>query len=160
MSNHNMEADSIFELVKLVFGGSGPPRGRLFITCITKEEILIVTDRRPHPRLSPPIYTNVFVPTICGDCVGLPGSQRGAAGNFELGEGFIHKSDAFEAIKDWCGGGGGGITYMRLVEPRELIMKECRKYGVQMQSARAADVGGGCGVKVLDVLPFYDPAFA
>lgn len=155
MSNRNMEADSIYEVVKLVFGGDGPLRGRLFITCITREEILIITDRRPHPRLSPPIYTNVVVPTICGDCVGLPGGQRGAAGNLELGEGFIHKSDAFEAIKDWC---DGDATYMRQVEPRELIMKECRKYGVQMKSARI--VSGGHGPKVLDILPFYDPAFA
>lgn len=150
----NMEADTIYEVTKLAFGGSGPARGRLFITCLTREEMLIITDPRPLPTLTNGYYIDMFIPTICGGCSGAPGSARGSRGNFELSEGFIEGSEAFKAVRNYC---GGALDFVRHVEDRDVIMKECRKYGSQIQSAKLL---GEYGSKEVHVLSYYNPCFA
>ena len=44
-----MEAQNIQEVVKKAFGVTSPSRGRLFVTCITNEHIMIVQDGRRLP---------------------------------------------------------------------------------------------------------------
>lgn len=154
LNRTEMEADTIYEVVKQVFGGSGPGRGRLFITCLTREEMLVITDARPFPIAIDGYYIDVFLPTICGGCIGAPGSARGSQGNFELHESFIMGSDAFKAVRNYC---GGALDFVRHVEEREVIMKECRKYGGQIQSA---ELVGEFGSKEVNVLSYYNPCFA
>lgn len=149
-----MEARSLSEVVKHVLGGDRSIRGSIFVACLTGEEILVITNRKPQSRLPSPSYANIFILTICGNCVGSPGSERGAVGSFELDKALIHNSDAFVAARNCC---DGEINYMRQVEPREAIMRECQRYGVRIQSARLLE--GGSTPKWLDVLPDYDPGF-
>ncbi|KAK4552411.1 hypothetical protein LTR86_010425 [Recurvomyces mirabilis] len=146
-----MEVSSIYELVEVVFGGAGSARARLFITCTTREEILVITDRRPHTNSTYPTYTNVFIPTICRSCAGY---RRDGTGDFELSEGFVQRSDAFEAVRDFC---GEEVQFMRHVERREVILQECHKCGIYIRSAQL--VTGNGGAKELELLPYYDPSF-
>ncbi|KAF4546945.1 Hypothetical protein D9617_90g064650 [Elsinoe fawcettii] len=120
-----LDANSIQQVFKLAFGQKGGQRGRIFVTCLTKEEVLVITDNRPTVFCAPPIYCNFLVPTICGKCVGSPGSEVGAAGKLELSNGFIQKSDAYEAIAGWC---DSTLFNIRHVDTREVIMAECQKH--------------------------------
>lgn len=65
-----MEAESIHEVVSRAFGMDGHTRGRLFVTCVTKEEILVITDPRPQKNGDYPNWLNVYIPTVCGNCMG------------------------------------------------------------------------------------------
>ena len=90
-----MECASVGEVVQKTFGGQGPPRGRLFVVCITQEHIMVVLDEREHPDPDFQTYTNVIVPTICGRCGGPPGSQMGTRGGFEISDDILQRTAAF-----------------------------------------------------------------
>lgn len=150
-----MEVSNIQELVEKVFGGDGATRGRLFVTCIWQERVLIVLDSRKHPDTEFKTYTDVFIPTICAECGGCAGIHRGAKSGFEISDKILQRSEAFLAVQGWC---KGPVEVMRHVENHEKIMAECKKYGVYFQMAELEEVG--MGAVALKVKDYYDPKFA
>lgn len=149
-----MEAANLREVIKMALGGTGPARGRLFIICISKEHMLIALDGRPHPDPDFSTYTNIFVPTICGNCAYGPKSRKGTASTMEISENILERSAAFGAVKNWC---NAEIQVVRIVEDREWIANECKKYTVHFQGGAVRHRGGG--PEELEILPYYDPSF-
>ena len=150
-----MEAQMIETVISLAFGGKGSTRSRLFVTCITQEQVLIILDGQRHSNPETETYTNVFVPTICGKCCGIPGSRIGTRGDFEVSDKILRRTAAFKAIQRWC---GTEPEVVRHVADRDVIMRECKKYKVHFQGAEVVD--GGLDGDLLQIMPYYDPSFA
>jgi len=152
--NESHEAENIHEVISRAFGTDSQTRGKLFVTCVTKEEILVITDPRPHHNEEFTLWLNVYIPTVCGNCMGDPGSMRGAGGDFQLSDNMIRKSDPYKAAGDWC---DGYVEIMRQVVDRKFIMKECRKYGVHLSGARV--LSKELEEPKLEALPYFDLKF-
>lgn len=78
--------------MKLAFRGDRPARGRVFITCITDERILIALDGRAHPDSDFTSYRNIFVPTICGYCRAKSGFNAGIRRDFVVSDRMLERS--------------------------------------------------------------------
>ncbi len=128
--------------------------GRLFVTCVTKKEKLVITDPRPQHNKNSPYWLNVYIPTVCGNCIGNLGNMRGAGAHFQLSDNMICSSDPYKAVCDWC---DGYSEFVRDVVDRKFIIKECRKYEVQLSGARV--LSGDLEEPKLVALPYLDSRF-
>ena len=149
-----MEAQTIDEVIRKVFGGDSGVRGRLFITCVRGEHMLVVTDPRETPDTDFPMQTNVYVPTVCKSCAGNNGGVSGIGSRFELSDRIIRRSGGYEAISRWC---GDAVEIVRQVNNPDTITCECKSYRVLYQSAVVV-YGEDGGVR-LDVRPHFDTTF-
>ena len=76
------------------------------------------------------------------------------AGDFEISEDMLGRSAVFVAAEKWC---DAEIQVVRVVEGRETIVNECKKYQVHLQAATV--ISRVKGAEELSILPYYDPSF-
>lgn len=140
-----MEVENIQEVMSRLFGGECSARGRLFMACVTGEEILLFTDSRKPSKLVSPMHVNVFVPMLCRRC---QGSKDNVAG-LKLSYWLLRSWGVFEAVRDWC---GYDVEVVREVADREAIMQQCKMYDVQIQGAEVKSRSDGG----LEIVPHFD----
>ncbi|KAF4546946.1 Hypothetical protein D9617_90g064660 [Elsinoe fawcettii] len=146
-------------------------RTRIYFGCVTGEEIAVAVDaHRKCDVDKAELYSNLFVPTVCGRCRRRQAAR--ASTNVLLVEPSVEdvftdeldveiSNTVYEgwavlrAVQDRCD--GHLETFARLVDHR-IIEREIKRYSVQLHSAELTPQSETVR-RHLRYLPFFDPQF-
>lgn len=144
-----MEVAGVPGMINRAFGGDFVTRGRVFLCCVTGEEVMVLTDGRRDGSGGAASFHNVLVPTVCGRCdKDREGKQRVGRG-MELSRGLIKEWRVCKMVQAWC---TGEVEVVVKVAEREEVMKEIRGYRVRMQGSRTTR-------QELEVVQYVDAGF-
>jgi hypothetical protein len=127
-----MEASDITEVMEELFGGSAFTESRLFAYCMTRGELMLVTDGTAGRTAGRTRGQAVLVPMVCGQCERAIGGLGEGAGKVEIGERILKRLEVFEKAEEWC---GDNVEVVRQMQRGEEIARAGAKYGLSMQTA-------------------------
>ena len=130
MSN-DMNASDISEVMEELFGGQAFTESRLFAYCMTRGELMLMTDGKAGRTAGRTRGQAVFVPVVCGQCERAIGGLGEGAGKVEVDDSVLRTTTAFERVETWC---GGKVEVVRQVQKVETIARAGAAYGVGMQT--------------------------
>ncbi|KAG8630721.1 hypothetical protein KVT40_002340 [Elsinoe batatas] len=169
---HPSSHDNVVTLFESKFDISYPFRSRIFFCCVTGWEIAVVVDNgRRHVNNESKLYSDVFVPTVCGGC-----RRRQAATasksiydrdvpdvedvfkeelDVEMSSAVYGGWAVLKATERYC---DNRIEVMARMVDFRVIARETKKYAVQLQSAELSSHDEGEG-QSLRILHYFDPQF-
>ena len=103
-----MNASNISEVMEELFGGPAFTESRLFAYCMTRGELMLMTDGKEGRTAGKTRGQAVFVPVACGKCERAIGGLGEGAGKVEMDDSVLRTTTAFGKVERWCGRGGGG----------------------------------------------------
>lgn len=127
----NMNASNFPEVMEELFGGPAFTESRLFAYCMTRGELMLMTDGKAGRTAGRTRGQAVFVPVVCGQCERAIGGLGEGAGKVEVDDGVLRTTTAFERVEKWC---GGKVEVVRQIQRVETIARAGAKYGVGMQT--------------------------
>jgi hypothetical protein len=135
MSN-NMKASDISEVMEELFGGPAFTESRLFAYCMTRGELMLMTDGKAGRTAGRTRGQAVFVPEVCGQCERAIGGLGEGAGKVEVDDSVLRTTTAFERVEKWC---GGKVEVVRQVQRVEDCPSRSRIWG---RDANSGEPGG------------------
>lgn len=130
MSN-NMKASDISEVIDELFGCSGWTDSRLFAYCMTRGELMLMTDGKTGRTAGRTNGEAVLVPVVCGQCERAIGGLGEGTGKMEIDEKILKSLEVFEKAEEWC---GDNVEVVRQMQTAEAIVRAGAKHGLGMQT--------------------------
>jgi hypothetical protein len=127
-----MEASDISEVMEQLFGDSAFMGGRLFACCITRGEMMLVTDGTTGRTAGKAGGRVVFVPVVCGQCERVFGGLGESTGKAEIDERIVRGMAVFKKVEEWCG--NKEVDVVRQIQRAEAIGRAGAEYAVGMQT--------------------------
>lgn len=127
----DMEASDISEVMEQLFGNSAIFGCRLFAFCMTRSEMVLVTDGKLGREGGSSGGQAVFVPMVCGQCERLFGGLGRCGGKGEIDERILRSLPTFRQVEEWC---DGEVEVVRQVHKAEAIARAGADHAVCMQT--------------------------
>lgn len=154
------------------FGGDTYFCGRFFFCCVSKQEVVVLMDDRKRLDGEQSVgFSNVFVPTLCGECHRRTAARK-AAQTISLDE--VHRGDepkqdieidlhasliegwvAYKAVQEYCS--NDVVIFSQMVDHR-IVQREVQKYYVRTNTA-TMELSEDRDEMRLKVLPYFNPSF-
>jgi hypothetical protein len=126
-----MEASDISEVMERLFGESAFIGSRVFVYCMTRSEMVLLTDEKAGRAAGKSGGQVVFVPMVCGRCERVFGGLGECAGKAEIDERILRGLPVFKQVEEWC---DGKVEVVRPIQRAEGIMRLGADYAVCMQT--------------------------
>lgn len=143
--------------IECTFSGQSLSIGRIFLACVTGEQMLMITGTPKNPRSGEPEYDNLFIPVVCGQCELFPFEDdchkekgRPARLHNNLFRGWV----VFRAVQEWC---GREVSYIPTLTDPLAVIGKCGVYNAVIDSVRMKTNAGG--QQSLEILPHVDAGF-
>jgi hypothetical protein len=132
------------------FSGLGSTLGRIFLSCVTGEHILMITDTRKNPKSGEPVYDNLFIPVVCGQCESVSfeeDSHQEKGRPVRLHHNLIRGWTVFSAVQKWC---ERNVEYVQTLTDPLAVIGKCGIYTTGIDSVGIkTDEGGQRSLEVL-----------
>lgn len=119
------------EVMEEWFGKSAFFGNRLFAFCMTRSEMVLVTDGKSRVEGTRCGGKVMFVPMVCGRCERTFGGLGECAGKAELDERILRAMPVFRQVEDWH---GEEVELVRQVQRGETIARTAADHAVRMQT--------------------------
>jgi hypothetical protein len=128
---NKMDTSDASEVMERLFGDSALFGCRLFVFCMTRSEMVLITDGERGREEGPTSGQTVFAPMVCGRCERYFGSLGGCARKGEIDEKILRDLAVFKQVEKWC---GGEVEVLGQVHRAEEIARAGADYGAGMQT--------------------------
>lgn len=126
-----MEASNISDIMEQLFGGPVAADNLLFAYCITRHEVMLVTDSESGDSTGRARGQVVLVPVVCGQCERVYGGLGEGAGRMEISDNILRGSPVFGKVEEWC---GARPEVVRQIQRAEAIVRAGQNYTVGMRT--------------------------
>ena len=126
-----INASNISKVIEELFGGLVFTESRLFAYCMTRGELMLMTDGKEGRTAGKTRGQAVFVPVVCGKCERAIGGLGEGAGKVGVDDSVLRTTTAFERVEKWC---GGEVEVVRQIQRVETIARAGAEHGVGMQT--------------------------
>ncbi len=151
-----MAAGDIVEIMEQAFGENNILRARIFICCVTEDHIIVITGTQGRlPGESHYPQFDIILLTVCGRCHRQAEGSGGRGAYIGLSEDLVNSWRVCKALRKYC---EGGVKIVTQIVDLDGIMRECKAYKVQLQTAAISNLIAEDGGD-LRLLSYLDSAF-